>query len=300
MNDIDIRRLDMTLLLTFSSLMRTGRGAATADELGVTQSSVSHALGRLRDIFGDDLFTRRPHGLEPTRRAVELQPLIAAILDATRAALRTPTFDPAEARGVLRIGALDYHCALLAPPFLQRLSREAPGLQVSFRPMARRAAIAGVLDGVVDFATGLFWGAPATIETIPLWTESYLVIAARGNRAIRNPLTLDAYLKARHLVVSLDGDFSGIVDRALAQRRKARTVVAAVPYFMAALATIERTDLIATVPSRLAETYGAAFKVRTMAPPLPIRSFQVSAIRATRTHADPMIDWALRVLAEVA
>ena len=71
MSDIDtadIRKLDGNLLLVFRELARTRRTTETARRLAVTQSTVSHALARLRDLFGDPLFVRRPHGLEPTPR----------------------------------------------------------------------------------------------------------------------------------------------------------------------------------------------------------------------------------------
>jgi DNA-binding transcriptional LysR family regulator len=295
MSQIDIRRLDMSLLLTFASLLHTRQGSGTAKELGVTQSSVSHALTRLRDIFGDELFVRRPHGLEPTRRALALKPLVDDALQAARALVQSPTFAPESAAGVLRIGAMDYHCALLAPAFLGRVAAAAPLLQVSFQPLVRRKAVAAVLNGSADLALGLFWNLPDTVAATPLWTEAYRVVVRRGTRRLREPMTLGAYLAERHLVVSLEGELSGIVDMTLARTRKRRTVVASVPYFMAALAAVAESDLIATVPARLAERYADAFGLRSLPPPLPIRSFTVSAIRRAR-GSDPMTEWAVGLL----
>jgi DNA-binding transcriptional LysR family regulator len=72
MSDFDlnqIRRLDGGLLLVFRELLRTRRAGAVAERLGLSPSAISHALNRLRDLFDDPLFIRRPHGFEPTRRA---------------------------------------------------------------------------------------------------------------------------------------------------------------------------------------------------------------------------------------
>ena len=80
-NQLDIRRIDGGLLLVFRELCRRRRTTAVAAHLGLSQSAVSHALGRLRDLFGDPLFLRRPHGLEPTPRALELAPRIEALID---------------------------------------------------------------------------------------------------------------------------------------------------------------------------------------------------------------------------
>src|SRR5882724_6567025 len=99
MSDIDlndIRRLDGNLLLVFRELSRTRRTTEAARRLGITQSTVSHALARLRDLFADPLFVRRSHGLEPTRRALELAPRVDALIDMAGAVIgREGRFDPA-------------------------------------------------------------------------------------------------------------------------------------------------------------------------------------------------------------
>src|ERR1700734_4185265 len=98
MSDIDnrdIRRIDGGLLLVFRELCRRGRTTAVAAHLGLSQSAVSHALGRLRDLFDDPLSLRRPHGLEPTQRAIELAPRIEALIEMMGAPLRPmPGFEP--------------------------------------------------------------------------------------------------------------------------------------------------------------------------------------------------------------
>src|ERR1700681_3506923 len=96
---VNIRRLDGGLLLVFRGLLRRRQTTAVARELGLSQSAVSHALTRLRDLFGDPLFIRRSHGLEPTQRALELGPRIEALINAIGEAVSAETgFDPARSR----------------------------------------------------------------------------------------------------------------------------------------------------------------------------------------------------------
>ncbi len=112
----ELRRLDLTLLLVFLGLLRHRKGATVADELGLTQSAVSQALKRLRDIFGDDLFLRRPHGMEPTATALALEAPVAQAVEALRGALGAARrFDPARAEGTVRIAALDAEQAVVIP-----------------------------------------------------------------------------------------------------------------------------------------------------------------------------------------
>lgn len=287
MASIDIRRLDMTLLLMFASLLRTRQVTATASELGLTQSSVSHALGRLRDVFDDPLFVRRPSGMEPTARALELEPIVESIIDLSRQALSPTEFDLGEAEGVVRVAALDHHCALVAAPLVERLRRDAPRLKVSFRALARRPAVDALLAGKVDVALGLFWNLPETVERTPLWQDGYCVVGSAAHWSGRQ-LTRDAYLAARHLLVSLDGGFDGVVDKALRAEGLERRVIATVPYFLSALAAAERGDGVLTVPRGFAEIYAPRFGLRVMEAPLPLRRFEMSAIRRGRVAGEPL------------
>ena len=99
-----LRRLDLTLLLVFLGLMRHRKALDVAGELGLTQSAISQALKRLRDIFEDDLFLRRPHGMEPTAVALSLETPVAQAVEALRGALGAArSFDPATASGIVRV-----------------------------------------------------------------------------------------------------------------------------------------------------------------------------------------------------
>jgi len=293
MADIDIRRLDFTLLLVLASLLRTRKATATATELHMTQSTVSHALARLRGALGDPLFLRRPHGLEPTSRALALAPRLDAILELTGGLLAPPHFDAATAMGVIRIAGADYHCALMAPPIVERLGREAPGLRLAFRPFTRGRAIAALLAGEVDLAVGRFFGLPASVVAHLLFEEGYGVVARPGHPALAGVLDLDAYCAARHVVVSLDGDLEGVVDRALEAIGRRRTVVAAVPYFLAALAVAAETDALVTLPARLARAFAPQFGLATRTPPIALRAFPVTALIPAVVGPGSVAHWLL-------
>lgn len=293
MSDIDIRRLDFSLLLVFLELVHHRKSTRVAERLGLTQSSISHALGRLRAIFGDELFVRRQTGLEPTARALELEPEIRAIVEMARQAVSGDAkFDPASAEGTVRVGAFDYDCALFAPALVARMRELAPGLTVSFRPFVRRPALDALASGDLDLALGYFWGAAPGITIEPLFEETYTVITRLGHRLGKLPsLSLEAFTAAEHVLVSYDGDSSGIVDKSLQRLGRSRQVVATVPFFFPALALVSTTDVIATVPRRLALGYAEAFGLRSFEPPLPIRPFQVSLAIHRRRSGSASIAW---------
>jgi DNA-binding transcriptional LysR family regulator len=282
-----LRRLDLTLLLVFEEAMASGRLATVARRLGLTQSAISHALKRLREIFDDELFIRTPRGVQPTQRALALRVPLADALRLIRGAVRPPRFDPTRDERVFRIAATDYETALFAPLLSDRFARP----RFVFRALVRRDAIAALLEGDVDILLGYTWDRGRACEVAPLFDEDYLVVARAGHASLRRKLDLARYAALGHVLVSPGGSLSGIVDRALAAEGLARRVVLAVPYFFAALATVAQTDLVATLPRRIALRHAANFGLQTKPPPLTVRHFPVQMVWSRRQGDDPAIAW---------
>lgn len=300
-DQIALRRLDLTVLLVFLGLIRHGKAASVAAEMGLTQSAVSHSIARLRSAFDDPLFLRRPHGMEPTSVALALEPAIRASVEALDGALRPQgPFEPARAEGTLRIAAYDNEIASMVPPLLTRLSSAAPGLRLSALALGRKPAMAALDHGDVDVAVGFFWDVPATFRSEPLFSQGYRVVARTGHPEVADKLDLATYLRCRHLVVSVSGDLTGIVDDALAEMGKTRRVCAAVPLFMPALQTVATGDLIATLPARLVDLFAHRFGLRAFEPPLSLRPISISAVIHRRNAANPLHRWVIGQLRELA
>ncbi len=288
----ELRRLDLTLLLVFLGLLRHRKATDVAAELGLTQSGVSQALKRLRDIFGDPLFLRRPHGMDPTATALALEAPVAAAVEALRSALgRVRRFDPASTEGVIRIAAMDSQQAVVIPPLAAHLGRLAPGLRLAVLPLGRAAAVAALNGARVDLALGFFWNLPDTILSEPLYDEGYRVVGRKAVLPNAPDLTLADYLAADHVLVSQDGDLQGIVDQALAAQGQTRRVILALSAFLPALAAVQATGALATLPSLVATTFAPAVGVVTATPPLAIRGFTVATLWHRRSDGDPRLGW---------
>lgn len=288
----ELRRLDVTLLLVFVGLLRHRKALAVADELGLTQSGVSQALRRLRDIFDDELFLRRPHGLEPTALALGLERPVSTAIEALRGALgRAQSFDPASENGVLRIAALDAEQAVIVPGLARALGAEAPGLRVAVLPLGRVAAIDALTEGRADLALGFIWDRPDSISAEPLHEETYRVAGPAGALPEAPQLSLEHYLASDHILVSPAGDLRGIVDRVLDGMGRERRVVLAMSAFVPALAAAAETGSLVTLPSQIALAFAPSFGLVTALPPVRIRPFTVSCFWHRRNDRDARLAW---------
>jgi DNA-binding transcriptional LysR family regulator len=296
----ELRRLDLTLLLVLLGLLRHRKALDVAADLGLTQSAISQSLKRLRDIFGDELFLRRPHGMEPTATSLALEAPVAAAVDALRGALGAArSFNPATATGTVRMAALDAEQAVLIPPLAARLSRLAPGLTLSVLPLGRGAAMDALSEGRADLVLGYVWDLPDAISGEPLYDESFLV-AGRPEALPHAPhISLDDYCAADHILISPGGDLRGVVDDQLAAMDRGRRVVLGLPAFLPALAAVAASGTLVTLPARVARAFAPGFGLATAEPPIPVRSFPVSVFWHRRNDTDPRTSWIRQQLRDV-
>lgn len=292
LSETQLRRLDLTLLLVFLGLLRHRKALDVAGELGLTQSAISQALRRLRDVFGDPLFLRRPHGMEPTATALGLERPVSLAVETLRTALgQARAFDPAVARGMIRIAALDSQQAGLIPALAGRLRVRAPSLTLSVLPLGRSDAVEALVEGRISLFFGLLPDRPETIQAQALYTETYLV-AGRSEALPDAPrISLDAYCAADHVLVSPGGDLTGIMDQELDRQGRSRRVILGLPAFLPALAAARASGALVTLPGRIATAFAPGFGLVTAQPPVALRSFAVSAYWHRRNDHDPQVQW---------
>jgi DNA-binding transcriptional LysR family regulator len=288
----ELRRLDLTLLLVFLGLIRHRKAIDVAHELGLTQSAISQSLKRLREVFADDLFLRRPHGMEPTAVAIALEGPVANAVESLRGALGgARQFEPMAATGIVRIAAFDAEQAVIVPAMSSHLRTHAPGLRLSVVPFGRAAAVDALIEGRVDLALGFLWDTPEVISTAKLYAEGYLVAGSAKSMPKAPRLSLSAYCASDHIIVSPVGDLRGVVDTRLEALGRSRQIVLGLPSFLPALAAAAASDALVTMPSRIASRFAKGFGLVTAKPPLKIRSFNVSVYWHRRNEDDAQLVW---------
>jgi DNA-binding transcriptional LysR family regulator len=303
-NENDIRRVDGGLLLVFRELARRRRTTAVAAHLGLSQSAVSHALARLRDLFGDPLFLRRPHGLEPTARAAELAPRIEALIEAIDASLRPDAaFDPSRIDRFFRVVATEHAGEAIAARLAPRLRAFAPRARFVWQFARGYVALEALRRGQADVALGRFEALPAGLVGEPLFEDRYCVVARRDHPTIRGEMDTETWAAAGHVFASSHMAFDEVVGPAIGEDAMPSpdqvASVALVPRWEMALAVVAASDAIATGSRRIAEDQAARYALQVMEPPQSdYPSWTVSLVR--RAGADAALDWFCAELAAAA
>ena len=307
-DSVQIRKLDGGLLLIFRELMARRRASDVAQHLGLSPSAISHALGRLRDLFGEPLFIRRSHGLEPTQKAVELAPQVERLLgliDGMVSAERS--FDPAASRRRFRIAGPEEIASLIVQPLIAAFRREAPRATFSTRWAILDRALRAVHRGEADVALGVFPATPAGLSSQPLLEDEHCVIARKGHPRIDGSLDLETYARVGHLYVgNPDGALADDppIDRAtmdatygaLPTQPQIRTH-GYVSQWETAMLAVSGSDVLAECPRSLARRYAERLGLQVLDPPYPPFRFTIQAVRRAEA-ADAGVDWLMEKLAD--
>jgi DNA-binding transcriptional LysR family regulator len=302
-------RLDLNLVVAFDALVRERSVTRAAARLGVTQSAVSHALRRLRELLGDPLMVRSGNGMALTPRAEGLVvPLRSGLLTLGRALSQPAVFDPGTARRTFTLASLDLFDLLVLPQLLRRVRLEAPGVDLNVAQAADRTLSERLETGEVDLAItvqmhsadeAISATGPGLVQTtlfrdglVCLLRSGHPALAPRNRRASRATagLTLDTYVALSHVLVSPRGHGPGLVDEVLAERGLKRRIALRVPHFYSALALVGESDLVLTAPAPLA---GLASPTRVVAlpPPLPLPEHSVQLVWHERFGHEPGHRW---------
>ena len=299
MHDVHLASIDLNLLVALDALLEERHVTRAARRIGRTQSATSHSLARLREILGDPLLVRSGAVLVPTPRAIELAGPVRAILDAIRRTLAGARFEPATASRTFSIASADYGELVVLPPLLEATARGAAGIDLVVRPAPADAA-AELGTGGLDLVIGVAMMDGASIHRRTLFDDDFVCVVRARHPVLRRGLDLDRFCEMGHVFIAPRGTRGGVVDDALAKKKRSRRVVAMVPTFLAAPAIVAGTDLVLTMPRRLADRLAVAFDLRVLEPPLALPRFTTSAYWHERLQHDPGHTWLRGAIAGTA
>ncbi len=194
MNPDALRRYDLNLLITLNVLLDECNVSRAAERLHLSQSAISRSLGRLRDIFEDELFIRRPHGLQPTSRALEIQAELADALNMVSRVVEPSSFDPLSCRNKFTISVMEHVSVQLVPRLLQRLAIEAPSARIRVCPWTRHS-VADMSSGKLDMCINIIpIDRPDIHRKVIAHAEACIFMSRNHPLADRQNLNLNEYL----------------------------------------------------------------------------------------------------------
>ena len=297
---MDIRAVDLNLLVVFDAMARHRSVNRAAEAVGLSQPATSAALARLRLLFGDPLFVRAGAAMKPTPRALELAgPVHLVVETISTEILQQAAFDPARADRSFTILTPDIGEIAFFPPVLRRLRQEAPDVRLHALSLPRKAAAEALESGVAELAVGFFPDLQkAGFFRQGLFKTSYACIACARNPDVRERMTLKQFLAAKHVVVRPEGR-EHTFDRLLEEKGHHRRVMLELSHFMSLLAILPGSDLIATVPDDIATAVERHIRIRRIALPLKAPQIDVQQFWHRRLQHDPANRWLRGLFHEV-
>ncbi len=286
-----MRNIDLNLLTIFDAVMTESSISGAAERLSMTQPAVSNAVARMRQIWNDPLFVKDGRGIKPTTFALNLWEQTSGPLVQIRDAVNPREFNPTTARRRFRVACADIMVDLVWLPMRHLIEREAPNIDLHAVPYSRLNAYSILPNAEADLVIGVLDDMRGSDRKELLFNGEYLCAMRRDHPLAGKKLTLEQYLKADHLLVTLSGDPEGFVDTALSQMGKSRRVAMTVNHFAAVPALLLGSDLIAVVANTVVAKEALAGLVHVTVPPLELPTTQVAVAWHARHDRDPGVHW---------
>ncbi|HZW11989.1 MAG TPA: LysR family transcriptional regulator [Noviherbaspirillum sp.] len=287
-----ISRVDLNLFTVFDAIYTEGSVTRASQKLNLTQPAISHALGRLRQLFDDPLFVRQGHTMVST-------PLARTLIEPIRRSLRglevtlngLHVFDPATTTKRFNIALRDVLEATFLPPLMLRVRQSAPQVDIAASHVERRELeselAAGTLDGAIDVLLPL----GSDIMRTRIYQDSTVVVVRQGHPAINGALDINTYLKQDHILASSRRRGPGLEDFELSRFGMERHIRLRCQHYFAACRVVSQTDMLLTMPGRYAHIANKQFGNQILPFPLEVPAFDVFLYWHANVDNDPANRW---------
>ncbi len=296
MKKIDSLDLDPRTIRAFLAIYDKRSLTEASEQLGVSQSALSHTLNKLRRIFADELFLRTGRGVVPSSKADRLVYEMRSILNALTRLANVEGFDPSQYRGHFTLGISGYETHWIMPRVFRRIRHEAPNASLTLRPKGDMLERSGTDDGL-DVVLTRLGEADKGIYTEHFWDDEYVTYYDSSARSA--PRKLETFLAASHAIVVFGRlNQRTVLDRTLRKRGLSRKVVLQLPDFDAVPPLLKGTDILVTLPLLLSKRLMRGFAYIDC--PIKLPSMPYGMVWHVRNQHDPAQKWFRQVLHEEA
>ncbi|QIB64142.1 LysR substrate-binding domain-containing protein [Kineobactrum salinum] len=265
----NLRNVDLNLLKVFQAVLAEQSISQAAAMLCVSQPAVSNALRRLRELYSDPLFVRTANGMIPTARAQELsRPINRALEDIAQTLVTDEAFRPDTSQRVMNVALTDYGELYFLPRIVRRLAREAPGMEVSCLPNPGATLGLDMRSGAVDLVWDWVTIDDPDFVVEPVFCDAGYCLARKGHPKIDGELSLETFLEVEHVALLPTRGHTPRVELTLEKKGLARKVITEVSHLVVMPQIVATTDLVATMPERLARFYAREMDLQVLPNPL--------------------------------
>lgn len=309
-----LNRLDLNLLRVFDAVMEERSVLRAGQRICLSQSAVSHALARLREVLGDELFIRTPSGMQPTARALTMAPLVREAWQSLEIAVGAPKFEPDKAARRFTIAVSDLVANVMVPRLLELIGNEAPLIEIAVRADSASNLAEQIDLGQIDAAVGTFSHKAARFQTRMLFDSDDVLLASSYHPL--GPLSLKSLSHLSIVAISLNGENTDLLEGLVSERGLCRRSemydraalervlsdsghggrIVVLPHFLALSALLGQPELVAIVPRPLAVSMARTQPLEIHELPYTSRPDEVSALWHERTTNDPAQQWLLSML----
>lgn len=285
-----IQKSDLNLLVSFKALIEQRNITNAGQQLGLTQTAMSRHFDRLQDMLGDDILVRRSNNYIPTRRALDIYSQLSCLFPKLERLLRVTGFDPAEAIETFRIAATDHTAPLVIAKLFDAISCIAPGIRLRVS-VIEPDVVAKVDSNAIDLAL-IIGESPSALRSELICEDEIVCLVRKGHPIGNRPLTLKRFVEMEHVRMGRPWPMqSTVVDRALERAGYHRNVRIVVPYLSSVLPLIENSDMVTTVPRRIAKKISGNRRFRILRLPIEPNKIEMFQMWHPRSDSDPAHTW---------
>jgi DNA-binding transcriptional LysR family regulator len=284
-----LRRTNLNLLPICHELLRTCNVTKTAEELGLSQPAVSQSLGKLRQIFGDELIIslgRDPY-LSERGRAL-LMELDQILREADQLIQGNRPFNPAVEELKITIATADFVIALIGPSLIRQCADLAP---ISFADLEIRDANDLTLVDFLICPRPLGERFGKRVHSMPLWRDRSVLVCRKGNPLVGDRVTQQQFEKLNNVVFDLQSKtLPGARTLIQPASNFQKNAMVSAPDFLAVAYLVETTDYVALLPEHMLPLIQPKFDIRQveadfLAEAVDVDAFWSEDVNSTHGHA---------------
>jgi DNA-binding transcriptional LysR family regulator len=297
---MDLTKVDINLLVVFDMIFRKRSVTEAGQQIGLSQSSVSYSLAKLRKMFNDPLFVKTPKGMLPTPLAEKLSIPIASVLSTlSNDIFQYTRFDPVTTDRTFKICMSDIGEIAFLPYLVHRFKVVAPNANIKSIDTTKDSVKDMLESGNADLALGYFPDLQAGFYQQGISEHTFVCIVSENNPYISDKLTLQQFTELPHAVVNVSGRSQEVVEEAISQMGIKRRVLLEIPHYSVIPLVIQDTNLIVTIPRVVGTLFQKLAKIKILPTPVDFPTFSLRQHWHVRYNADPANMWLRNQITEL-